>query len=603
MVIAAQILWSLLALTANLLTVPSEAVEKVQGSSLPAEMTAARDAQNVSSIGAVQVQQGAAMTFVTSAADGTLTILSEPRTEELTALDGTRSASSAFALSAEQIASAMSASDASATVASASVSASAEQAAATSKSASNAASETSTSATAASSESDDESDDESNAASETSASETSISATAVSIESNDESTAAPEASTLAALEEKLLIATPLQRDTIRVHYRWSNSEIDTLYKDNGAALRSLKDLLGNGFLSVDTLYIYSSSSSEGGAALNARLSQKRGEALRDQLVQLRNGQKFAGVNIMPLGANYPEFLERLKAADDLPDKSETVAGYETDIQVYGNDAAFRRLMKYRSGVPYAYIKQNILPEMRYADLVLVSHVIFEEVVTEEDIDIPLDTFVVEDRLPLVEPLVWPKPQPVDSVAVHWYPAVKTNLLYDLVTAVNVELEFPIGDRFSIAVEDDFPWWNWGPNGKKYCFQIWNIGVEPRWWFLRDDRRDWLTGHFAGIYAMSGKYDFQWDQKFCWQGEHWSAGLTYGYALPICKWANMEFSVSVGYLHSDYRHYQPDDDYEHLFRDYYNSGRVTWFGPTKAKISLVIPLGRDSHTSKAENGRN
>ena len=571
MVIAAQILWSLLALTANLLTVPSEAVEKGQGSSLPAEMTAARDAQNVSSIGAVQVQQGAAMTFVTSAADGTLTILSEPRTEELTALDGTRSASSAFALSAEQVAvAAKSASDASVIAASA---------------------ESRISATAASSESDDES----NASSETNASEAAASA--------ESTAAAPETSSLAALEEKLLIATPLQRDTIRVHYRWSNSEIDTLYKDNGAALRSLKDLLGNGFLSVDTLYIYSSSSSEGGAALNARLSQKRGEALRDQLVQLRNGQKFAGVNIMPLGANYPEFLERLKAADDLPDKSETVAGYETDIQVYGNDAAFRRLMKFRSGVPYAYIKQNILPEMRYADLVLVSHVIFEEVVTAEDIDIPSDTLIVEDRLPLVEPLVWPKPQPVDSVAVHWYPAVKTNLLYDLVTAVNVELEFPIGDRFSIAVEDDFPWWNWGPNGKKYCFQIWNIGVEPRWWFLRDDRRDWLTGHFAGIYAMSGKYDFQWDQKFCWQGEHWSAGLTYGYAIPICKWANMEFSVSVGYLHSDYRHYQPDDDYEHLFRDYYNSGRVTWFGPTKAKISLVIPLGRDSHTSKAENGRN
>ena len=60
---------------------------------------------------------------------------------------------------------------------------------------------------------------------------------------------------------------------------------------------------------------------------------------------------------------------------------------------------------------------------------------------------------------------------------------------------------------------------------------------------------------------------------------------------------MEFSVSAGFLRSAYRHYQPDDGYDHLFRDYYNAGRVSWFGPTKAKISLVIPLGRDSHVQK------
>ena len=102
--------------------------------------------------------------------------------------------------------------------------------------------------------------------------------------------------------------------------------------------------------------------------------------------------------------------------------------------------------------------------------------------------------------------------------------------------------------------------------------------------------------------MSGKYDFQWEKELCYQGEYWSAGITYGYALPICKWANMEFSISAGYLYSDYRHYQPDDGWEHLFRDYYNAGKVRWIGPTKAKISLVIPIGRDSHVRKNDRNR-
>ena len=57
---------------------------------------------------------------------------------------------------------------------------------------------------------------------------------------------------------------------------------------------------------------------------------------------------------------------------------------------------------------------------------------------------------------------------------------------------------------------------------------------------------------------------------------------------------MEFSVSAGYISSDYRHYQPDDGYDHLYRDKFKVGRMSWSGPTKLKVSLVLPLWKDSH---------
>ena len=91
-------------------------------------------------------------------------------------------------------------------------------------------------------------------------------------------------------------------------------------------------------------------------------------------------------------------------------------------------------------------------------------------------------------------------------------ALKTNLLYDLITALNFEIEIPIGNKFSIAVEDVFPWWSWGPHDRKYCFQMWEMGIEPRWWFRRTDEREVLTGQFFGVYGMSAKYDFQWNIK-------------------------------------------------------------------------------------------
>lgn len=192
-------------------------------------------------------------------------------------------------------------------------------------------------------------------------------------------------------------------------------------------------------------------------------------------------------------------------------------------------------------------------------------------------------------------IIWPADTavcfmaPVDSLCDHYTVAVKTNLLFDLVTAINVELEFPIKDKFSIAVTDIFPWWTWGPHKNKYSFSAWNIGPEFRWWFARTDKRKYLTGHYVGLYGYTGRYDFQKDYRYCYQGENWSVGLSYGFALPVCSWMNMEFSVSMGYLNASYRHYQPGSGYEHLYKDTYNTGHVSWWGPTMAKCSIVIPI--------------
>ncbi len=417
-----------------------------------------------------------------------------------------------------------------------------------------------------------------------------------------------------------------RKDTFRIHYRWDKSYIDTTFMSNAVQLRSLDSLLTE-IQSIDSLYIVSSASPEGNIWYNAKLSKLRGEALHRQLTQILGTSEFGNVKVIPLGSNFDEFIERLKASANLPYKSEVIAEFENHPKENPDDI-YKRIMVLRGGVPYAYIKRNILKEMRYAEVVIFSR--GEEPVPEVPVTEPVDSVVTQEPIvtpvpvetpierqekqpadtsstvlpekPVSEQVAEPASEPADSASgkrtrPHWYPAVKTNLLYDAVTGLNAEVEFPIGKKFSIAVEDVFPWWNWGTNGKKYCFQVWEMGIEPRWWFKRNDKRDYLSGHFAGVYGMSGKYDLQWDTKSCYQGELWSAGLTYGYALPICRWLNMEFSISAGYMHSDYRHYQPDPGYNHLYRDKYKVGKISWFGPTKAKVSLVMPIGRDSHNTR------
>jgi hypothetical protein len=186
-------------------------------------------------------------------------------------------------------------------------------------------------------------------------------------------------------------------------------------------------------------------------------------------------------------------------------------------------------------------------------------------------------------------------------------AIKSNLLYDLATMVNVSVEVPFviqDNHFSVVAQHQFPWWLWGDN--KYCFRFLSSGGELRWWFKPHFRpesekrlkRDALVGHFIGLYGLGGKYDFQNKQKYCYQGEFWSTGLVYGYAMSIAKRVNLEFTVALGYASIPYRHYIPSNDYEILYRDPNKTGIWHYVGPTRVEVSLSIPIYKE----KKKGGR-
>lgn len=152
---------------------------------------------------------------------------------------------------------------------------------------------------------------------------------------------------------------------------------------------------------------------------------------------------------------------------------------------------------------------------------------------------------------------------------------------------NIELELPLGKRFSLNGELMFPWWLF--DGDKYCMQILSGGLEGRYWLGNRQNHKVLNGHFLGLYAGGGKYDLQWD-KNGYQGEFFiAAGVSYGYAMSIAKNLNLEFSLGIGLLRTTYEHYHTLDNYQTLL--WQNNGRYTWLGPTKAKISFVWMLNR------------
>ena len=169
-------------------------------------------------------------------------------------------------------------------------------------------------------------------------------------------------------------------------------------------------------------------------------------------------------------------------------------------------------------------------------------------------------------------------------------ALKTNLLYDLVAAPNIEVEVPLGRRARWTVMGEFwsPWFRW----KKldYAYQIQGGGVELRHWFAPKGEagRPFLTGHFLGLYGAGARYDLEYDTTGD-QGDVFSGGLTYGYSMPIGRHWNLEMSVSGGVIAGQRRHYSAEFESTHLIYKY--TKNLFYAGPTKLKVSLVWIIGK------------
>ncbi|MFI3296730.1 MAG: DUF3575 domain-containing protein [bacterium] len=219
--------------------------------------------------------------------------------------------------------------------------------------------------------------------------------------------------------------------------------------------------------------------------------------------------------------------------------------------------------------------------------------------------------------PEEEPEAKPEPEPVieePELTIEPEPiykplfALKTNLLYDAVTVLNAEIEVPIGKRWSIAGEWIFPWWtscgssynNWQTNSQRNTLQLLQGNLEVKYWFGNRTDRLVLTGWNAALGGGFGLYDFEYKAKG-YQGEFYVIyTLSGGYAHTINKSGNLrlEYSLGFGYLQTNYDKYEEHlgiDGQWHTIRT--AMGKFSWFGPTKAEVSLVWMLNRRVNETK------
>lgn len=352
------------------------------------------------------------------------------------------------------------------------------------------------------------------------------------------------------------------------------------YQNNHINLRTIKEYFQKS-PRIDSIVIYSYASPEGPYNWNVYLAKERGERARRYLLEQLKDREFPAsriiVNYTP--ENWTGLYEMVNTTYPYEDKPDVLNLLERED--ISDDERKELLKKLNGGRPWEFIRDEILPELRYATWVA------EWADAPEIIGSLPGLPSLQSSLTAYSPGISFQREIVTPEAKKVILALKTNLLYDALSFVNFSIEAPIyKDKLSILYYHQFPWWTWGQASNEYCDRFLSIGGEVRWWFKT---RDILQGHFLGAYAESGKYDFEYQRSICYQGEFYTTGLSYGYAMPIGKNLNLEFSLSAGYASFAYRGYTPTDDYELLIRDRSNVGRLHYIGPTKAQVSLVIPI--------------
>lgn len=167
-------------------------------------------------------------------------------------------------------------------------------------------------------------------------------------------------------------------------------------------------------------------------------------------------------------------------------------------------------------------------------------------------------------------------------------ALKTNLLSDSFTNVNVGVEFGVAPKWTFDLSGELNGWTLS-HGRRW--RHWAAQPEARYWFC-----DRFSGHFIGIHAHGGQYnvggidgrlnflgtDFGKLKDTRYQGWFAGAGLAYGYAWILGRNWNLEAELGLGYSYTRYDKFRcagcgkkVEENQPHHY-----------VGPTKAAINLV-----------------
>lgn len=281
-----------------------------------------------------------------------------------------------------------------------------------------------------------------------------------------------------------------------LYFRLNEALVDSGYANNGKTLEALSKLFSDKVLAsrIDSVHIYAYASPEGERMHNEQLAYRRAIAAKEQLTLNYPLINDSCIRLFPKGEAWEGLWKLIVWDTEIPEREELMM-----IMSQVADTEKRKgLLKFlNGGRAYKYIEKNVLPRLRNAAIctVWMKPANAASIITGETPALPVTSRIITPQEAYV-----PGKHETKNNHIPRKPllALKTNLLFDAALIPNVEVEVPIGKRFSVNGELMFPWWLF--DGNRYCLQILAGGIEGRYWFGNREKKYALTGHFMGLYA-------------------------------------------------------------------------------------------------------
>ena len=165
-------------------------------------------------------------------------------------------------------------------------------------------------------------------------------------------------------------------------------------------------------------------------------------------------------------------------------------------------------------------------------------------------------------------------------------AVKSNLLYDATTTLNLGLEVGLARKWTLDVPFNYNPWKFNDGAR---LRHWGVQPEVRYWFCESFRRTFIGvhAHYAD-FNVGGFPDWSFIsenmQNNRYQGHLYGGGISVGHSWILKKRWSLEASVGVGYARIVYEKY-PCAECGTKIKD----TSKNYFGPTKASLSLIYVI--------------
>ncbi len=360
------------------------------------------------------------------------------------------------------------------------------------------------------------------------------------------------------------------------------------------------DVYGN----IDSIIVTAAASPIASPAHNAKLAIGRAEALASYIRWQHPQVDRARIYSYPMGIDWEGFWSLIENNPGVPSRNQIL-----NLRYSANEDVMLEMLRSTGGKgTYNYLLNTVYPKLQYAAVRVVlkdgrsipaaGSPLRRMVEPEVKYDTVYFERIVYDTVRIITPVPVPVEVPVAvetpvSSKKPFYIALKTNLLADVALVPNIGFEIPFGRnyRWSFGAEGYWAWWN-TKDPRWWYYRVQMVEAELRWWF-GNRTGDPMHGWYIGAYGYGGTYDFRLftdsDPELGQLSDFtWSAGLSIGYAMPLSRRLNMEFGLGFGYLGGEYKKYYRSSC-EPVF-PWVSTHERNWFGPTKAKVSLVWQIG-------------